>query len=48
MILEPPTPQGGLLNIQYINKSPLGDLGVNQEKLTFSTPTIRKGGRIQC
>jgi len=34
----PQTPQGGLSKSLDFNKSPLGDLGVSQKKLTFSTP----------
>jgi len=36
-LIYPPAPQGGSCNIQYINKSPLGDLGVKKPGGTFST-----------
>jgi len=35
----PQTPQGGLYNLLDLNKSPLGDLGVNMRRLVFSTPS---------
>jgi hypothetical protein len=35
--LHPLTPQGGICNLLYTRKSPLGDLGVEDKKSTFST-----------
>jgi len=36
----PPTPQGGLSKPQVFNKSPLGDLGVDIEKVTSETVPV--------
>jgi hypothetical protein len=37
VVLHPLTPQGGIFNILYTRKSPLGDIGVENKKTTFST-----------
>jgi hypothetical protein len=37
VVLHPLTPQGGICNLLYTRKSPLGDLGVEDKKSTFST-----------
>jgi hypothetical protein len=37
VLFYPPTPQGGLFNSLFFNKSPLGDLGVDNKRGIFST-----------
>jgi hypothetical protein len=37
VVLHPLTPQGGICNILYTRKYPLGDIGVEDKKTTFST-----------
>jgi len=42
VVLYPQTPQGGLSKYLSINKSPLGDLGVADQKRAFETASVTK------
>jgi hypothetical protein len=43
VLFHPPIHQGGLLNSLFLNKSPLGDLGVDSKRGTFSKAPIKRG-----
>ncbi len=40
VLLSPPAPKWGFVKCLYINKSPLGDLGANNDRWGFDTASF--------